>query len=111
MPSAAVSEKKYVFEKSQRTHGELDFILMHSCCTGGIGSYAPEVWKYINAETKSRCEAALGSPLPEADRLRYASYDALDPFTSFIQTYDGPSYFGMWDVSWGPLKNSIRPTR
>jgi hypothetical protein len=100
---------------SARTHGKLDFVLMHSCCTGGIGdfdggygSYADEVWHYISAETKARCEAVLGTPLPVARDLRYATYNALSESVGWIQTFDGPSYFGMADVSWTQLRNSIR---
>lgn len=97
--------------KSARQHGKLDFVLMHSCCTGGIGSYAPEVWHYINAETKERCLRVLGDPLPTYDRLRYTSYKALQPHVNYLKTYDGPSYFGMHDVSWSSITGSLQPSR
>jgi hypothetical protein len=97
--------------KSARQHGKLDFVLMHSCCTGGIGSYRDEVWNYINATTKSRALAVLGDPLPTYDRLRYTSFKAMQPSVNYLKTYDGPSYFGYHDVSWSAIRGSLQPSR
>jgi hypothetical protein len=96
-------EWRDALEASFATHGKLDFVLMHSCCTGGIGSYRDEVWHYINSDTKSRAVARFGEPLPTWDKLRSR--------VGFLQTYDGPSYFGMWDVSWSSIRNSLQPGR
>ena len=106
-----VREFREALARSIETHGKLDFILMHSCCTGGIGSYREEVWDYITASTKTRAVARFGEPLPTWDKLRYQSFDALRDQVGFMQTYDGPSYFGWWDVSWGPIRNSLQPGR
>jgi hypothetical protein len=102
---------------SARTHGKLDFALMHSCCTGGIGaaggpgSYRDEVWHYTAADTKSRAMTVLGDPLPTYDRLTYKSFNELAPHVTYLKTYDGASYFGLHDVSWSAIKGSLRPTR
>lgn len=94
-----------------QTHGKLDFAIMHSCCTGEIGSYADEVWHYTAADTKSRAERILGVPLPPANRLRYTSFNALRAEVTYVQTYVGPAYFGLWDVSWRSMQRSLVPTR
>src|SRR5690606_8651938 len=90
---------------------KLDFVLMHSCCTGGIGSYADEVWDYTDYTTKSRARQVLGDPLPTWDRLRYNSFDALGPHVSYLKTYVGPAYFGLHDVSWSAIRGSLQPSR
>ncbi|MGE0707172.1 MAG: hypothetical protein AB7N76_16835 [Planctomycetota bacterium] len=106
-----VREWKAALEPSIRTHGKLDFMVMHSCCTGGIGSYADEVWHYTMSETKSRAEAKLGVPLPPADKLRYSSFGSLSGMTSYQKVYVGPSYFGLSDVSFSSVRGSINSNR
>ncbi|HBP20298.1 MAG TPA: hypothetical protein DEA08_21225 [Planctomycetes bacterium] len=106
-----VREWKAAIEASIKTHGKLDFILMHSCCTGAIGSYADEVWHYTKAETKARAIQVLGDPLPEHDKLRYNSFDALKSQAGYLKTYVGPSYYGFSDVSWWSIRRSLNPTR
>lgn len=106
-----VREWKAAIEASIKTHGKLDFILMHSCCTGAIGSYADEVWNYTKAETKTRAKQVLGEPLPEHDKLRYNSFDALKGQGDYVKTYVGPSYYGFGDVSWWSIRRSLNPTR
>lgn len=106
-----VREWREALEASSRTHGKLDFVLMHSCCTGGIGSYAHEVWDYTDSTSKSRARQVLGDPLPTYDRLRYTSFDALGPHVSYLKTYVGPSYFGLHDVSWSAIRGSLQPSR
>lgn len=106
-----VREWLAAIEASSRTHGKLDFVLMHSCCTGGIGSYADEVWDYTDYTTKSRARQVLGDPLPTWDRLRYNSFDALGPHVSYLKTYVGPAYFGLHDVSWSAIRGSLQPSR
>ena len=106
-----VREWRQALAKSVEVHGKFDFMLMHSCCTGGIGSYRDEVWHYINSDTKSRAEARFGTPLPLWDKLRYTTFDVLKGDTGYVQTYDGPSYFGMWDVNWSSIRSSLQPAR
>lgn len=106
-----VREWREALEASTRTHGRLDFVLMHSCCTGGIGSYADEVWDYTDATTKSRARQVLGDPLPAHDRLRYTSFDALGDQVRYLKTYVGPSYFGLHDVNWQQIRGSLEPAR
>lgn len=106
-----VREWKAAIEASIKTHGKLDFILMHSCCTGAIGSYADEVWDYTKSETKLRAKQVLGEPLPEHDELRYNSFDDLKGQAGYLKTYVGPSYYGFNDVSWWTIRRSLNPTR
>jgi hypothetical protein len=105
-------ELKDLVAASARQHGKLDFVMMHACCTGGIGSYAPEVWEYITPATKDRCLAKLGDPLPDAAHLRYSTFqENFAPSVSFLKTFFGPSYFGLSDVPWSSITGSIQPTR
>lgn len=104
-------EWRDAIEASTRTHGKLDFVLMHSCCTGGIGSYADEVWHYTDSTSKSRAIQVLGDPLPDADHLRYQSFDMLRDHVNYVKTYVGPSYFGLHDVSWSAIRGSLQPSR
>ncbi|MCO5172541.1 MAG: hypothetical protein M9894_40105 [Planctomycetes bacterium] len=106
-----VREWREAMAASVRTHGPLDFALMHSCCTGAIGSYRDEVWNYTDATTKSRARTVLGDPLPRWDRLRYTSFDALQPQVRYLKTYVGPSYYGYGDVNWASIRNSLEPAR
>lgn len=106
-----VREWRDALAASVRTHGPLDFALMHSCCTGAIGSYRDEVWNYTDATTKSRARTVLGDPLPTHDRLRYRSFDALQPQARYLKTYVGPSYYGYHDVNWTHIRNSLEPSR
>lgn len=102
---------------SAKTHGKLDFALMHSCCTGGIGaaggpgSYRDELWHYTTAETLTRAKTVLGDPLPTYDQVEYYSFRALEAHVTYVKAYDGASYFGLHDVSWSAIKGSLRPTR
>lgn len=106
-----VREWQEALRASSATHGKLDFVLMHSCCTGGIGSYADEVWNYTDSTTKQRAMTVLGDPLPTYDRLRYNSFDALGDQVKYLKTYVGPSYFGYHDVSWSQIRGSIEANR
>ena len=104
-----VRELRAALARSTETHGKLDFALLHSCCTGGIGSYRDEVWNYTNADTRSRAIARFGEPLPTWEKLRYTSFNALQDQVSYVKTYDGPSYFGFADVSWNAIRGSLKP--
>ncbi len=106
-----VREVKDALRTAVATHGKLDFALMHSCCTGGIGSYRDELWNYTTPATKERARRVLGDPLPDYRNVRYMPFDALADQVDHVVTYDGPSYFSMFDVNWPRLRRSIQAGR
>jgi hypothetical protein len=89
---------------------KLDFAVMHSCCTAGLGSYyAPQAWDYTNAGTKERVRAKYGD-LPDAKELDQSrTFELFAPNTDHLETYKGPSYFGLMDVDWDAAIDATKP--
>jgi hypothetical protein len=97
---------------SVKTHGKLDFIQMHSCATGGLGTdYRDDPYQYTRSDTKTRAKQLLGDPLPTHDKLRYRTFDELKGQATYLRTYVGSAYFGLHDVSWYNLKRAMKPAR
>lgn len=90
-------------------YSKLDFGLNHACCTGGIGDYANECWEYCDSATQERAKQVLGDPLPGVDKLTFTTHDSLRGHFNFQQSFNGSSYFGMYDVRWSDLEASIAP--
>lgn len=101
-----VREWKSKFDAN--AYKSMDFALNHACCTDALGSYAPECWEYCTPATKDRALAKFGS-LPPAEQLTLRGHNTLKGFFKFQQGFDGPSYFGMYDVKWSDLSKAIAP--
>jgi hypothetical protein len=91
---------------------KLDFAIMHACCTGGLGSYADECWQYCDSSTLARVDAKFGSKRPDANKLDTTrSFKFISDKFSYLQTYFGPSYFGLPDVNFDDAVAAMNPER
>lgn len=91
---------------------KLDFAIMHACCTGGLGSYASECWEYTDSSTLARVDAKFGSKRPDASKLdTKRSFKFLQDKFGFLQTFFGPSYFGLIDAQFDEAVAAMNPER
>lgn len=91
-----------------RQSGALDFVIMHSCATGGLGAdYSHEPWEYTHPDTKARVERLHGR-LPPTEELTFRTFNELQPLVGYLQTFNGSAYFGLHDVSMSRIIRSIR---
>jgi hypothetical protein len=91
---------------------QLDFAIMHSCCTGGLGTdYAAECWEYCDSGTQARVQAKFGSlpPVEKLDQSHSFGGQLKSNVTGQLQTFNGSSYFGLSDVNWNAATASIKP--
>jgi hypothetical protein len=88
---------------------KLDFGVLHACCTGGIGDYANQPWEYCGADTQARAKDYFKGTLPDASALKYVTHDSTSSHYGFLQTFDGSSYFGLYDVKWDQIAGALAP--
>lgn len=87
----------------------LNFAIMHSCTTGGLGSdYKDEAWHYCDDETLSRVKKKYGDPPPALDKLSFTTFNVMKPSVTYLQTFNGSAYFGMYDINLNEVIASIK---
>ncbi|MBI4614069.1 MAG: hypothetical protein HY720_10710 [Planctomycetes bacterium] len=111
---ASNDERNFVRDVKSRVAKQsqlpLDFAIMHSCATGGLGTdYWGEPWHYTHPDTKARVQAKFGR-FPPAEELKYTTFNDLKPYVGYLITYNGSAYFGLHDVNRSLVVRSISET-